>query len=392
MIQKTSDDPYIIKVTILTYNIGPFGGIEKMILQVGKALQAAGCNVEGISVSSSSKNSIISNIPVSNIQPRNILIRSIYYRSLAYWFPLFLRTKTISSDLILVAHFHLLKYAVSVAKKSKKKLWLIAHGIEIWRAWTPQERTLIEACDLIIAVSKYTANSIIERLTESSERVVVIPNMVDIKQFRPPSFTIKDTPRVILTVSRLSSSEAYKGHDLIIHSLHRLEKRINIPVEYHIVGEGDDKARLIKIAKSCNVSEKVKFLGHLEGNAFLSEYQKCHVFAMPSYVSMRKDGSWTGEGFGIVYIEAAVCGKPVLACDNGGQVDCVVDKVTGRLVQPTSESVEDGLFEILGDLNKASKMGRSGRDFVLNNFAEEVVFRQWGKLIKNKYSINKCVE
>ena len=120
----------------------------------------------------------------------------------------------------------------------------------------------------------------------------------------------------------------------------------------------------------------------MDEDEFLKAYQRCHVFAMPSYVSQRPDGSWTGEGFGIVYIEAAACGKPVLACDVGGQVDCIRHGETGILVKPTVESVESGLVEILSDLKKARRMGMVGRELVLNNFTREHFNRKWAELLK----------
>ena len=384
MVRITDKRSLAPDITVLAYQIGPYGGgIEQMILQVAKGLQSVGCQVRGISTSSAGGKIVLEGVPVYAIQPQNIWLRRIYSRCSRFCISYFLGKSARFSDIILVSHFYLLKHALKVAYKYRNKVWVVAHGIEIWRDWNDTEKELLEKCDKIIAVSRYTADSLVGRLSNSIDRVVVIPNMTDPDWFKPNWGLVADIPRIILTVGRLSSSEAYKGHDLIIQSLSGVEKQLKISVEYHIVGEGDDKARLQRIAQDCEVSKKVHFLGRLEGNDFLKEYQKCHVFAMPSYVSQRPDGSWTGEGFGIVYIEAAACGKPVLACDVGGQVDCIRHGETGILVKPTVEAVESGLVQILGNLDKSRQMGMAGRQFVLDNFTKAHFYKKWAKLVQD---------
>jgi glycosyltransferase involved in cell wall biosynthesis len=369
-------------ITILAYQIGQYGGIEQMTLQVAQALRSAGCYVHGLAASSTGGKMLLEGIPVYGVQPRSIWLRKICSRISRFYVPYCLGKVANSSEIILISHFHLLKYGVKVAQRFKSKVWLIVHGIEIWRDWCQYEKKLLDSCDRIIAVSNYTAKSVANRLPNAISHIVTIPNMVDTELFKPNRAPIADTPRVILTVSRLASNEAYKGHDLIIKSLPNVERRLGIPVEYHIVGEGDDETRLRRLAQQCGVADKVLFRGRLEGDEFLKAYQRCHVFAMPSYVSQRPDGSWTGEGFGIVYIEAAACGKPVLACDVGGQVDCIRHGETGILVKPTVESVESGLVQILGDLEKARRMGMAGRELVLKNFTREQFNRKWAEFLK----------
>ena len=372
------------KISILTYKIGPYGGIERMLLDVAKALQLAGCNVQVLSVATSGAPTMLDNIQVFHLKPKNIWASRIYSRSIVLWLTYYLGKLTACDEIILVGHLYLLKYACRIAKRRRHKVWLVAHGIEIWPHWSSNESNLLRQCDVIVAVSQYTAQSIIQRLPDRADRVVVIPNMVNTKYFTPCDVSIKETPRVILTVGRIAASEGYKGHDLIIKSISGLEKRLGVAVQYRIVGDGDDKGRLQNIASSCGVSEKVLFLGYLDDDALLNEYQKCHVFAMPSYVSRNEDGSWTGEGFGIVYIEAAACGKPVLACDTGGQIDCVRAGETGLLVEATVKAVETGLYDILKDLKRAHRMGTAGRILVGNNFSREVINTRWASLLYGK--------
>ena len=378
----------IHKATILHYRFGKYGGAELYTLQAAKALVAAGCEVNAISTMLTKRNN-----EVDGIAHRGLLIPSklqrIIRRGLRLVFgsdnnslKVALEQSAQKSDLIVVGHFHLLTPAIEYAQIEKKKVWLIVYGIDIWRKWTEEEILALKACDCIIALSSFTANNVGSRLPAKSECIEVIHPMVDTKVFSPGLEPLPDQPRIILTVSRLDAYEAYKGHDLIIKALPLLRAELKVPVEYHIIGDGSDRRRLEKLAQETGSSQMVRFLGQMWSNEIIDAYRQCHVFAMPSYVSERSDGSWTGEGFGIVYIEAGACAKPVLACDEGGQTDAVQNGQTGVLVKPTVESVAAGLIKMLKNLEVAREMGSAGRQFVLNNFTKEKFEHKWAKLLQ----------
>lgn len=380
-----------MKVTVVHLRIGKqFGGAELYCYQMIQALRAQKIDLNAISMYLSKASAAKSNFTHIGILPNGKRLRGLYPRLYnrmglgKLQFNRALYKYAQYSDLIIVGHIDLLPQVTNFAQKNNKKIWLLVYGIDIWRDWSTQEESAIEKCDKIISISNFTAESVKNRIKKGDKKVVIIPCITEPDIFIPNQEEIPSVPRVILTVSRLASNEAYKGHDLIIESLSNVEKRLGIPVEYHIVGEGDDETRLRRLAQRCGVAERVHFRGRLEKDEFLKEYQQCHVFAMPSYVSKRPDGSWTGEGFGIVYIEAAACGKPVLACDVGGQVDCIRHGETGILVKPTVESVEAGLVEILSDLDKARQMGMAGREFVLKNFTREHFNRKWAELLREQ--------
>jgi len=378
-----------MKVTIVHLRIGKqFGGAELYCFQMIQALLEQKVDLNAISMYLSKALAAKSNFTHIGILPNGKRLAGLYirlYNRLRLGKLRFIRALNKHakySDLIIVGHINLLPQVANFAQKNNKKIWLVVYGIDIWRDWSNKEKNAIEKCDRIIAISNFTADSVKNRLSKGGKKVVVIPCITEPNFFIPTQDKVPSAPRVILTVGRLASNEAYKGHDLIIKSLNNVQKRLGVPVEYHIVGKGDDEIGLRRVAQDCGVAENVLFRGRLEGDEFLKAYQRCHVFAMPSYVSQRPDGSWTGEGFGIVYIEAAACGKPVLACDVGGQVDCIRHGETGILVKPTVESVESGLVQILGDLDKARRMGMAGRDFVLKNFTREHFNRKWAELLK----------
>src|SRR5690606_7074417 len=88
-------------------------------------------------------------------------------------------------------------------------------------------------------------------------------------------------------------------------------------------------------------------------------FDAADVVALPSRSRL---GGLEVEGLGIVLLEAASCGKPVVAGNSGGIPDAVVDGVTGYLVDPDSPAaIADRVVELLTDPAKASEMGRAGR-------------------------------
>jgi glycosyltransferase involved in cell wall biosynthesis len=133
---------------------------------------------------------------------------------------------------------------------------------------------------------------------------------------------------VILTVGRLSAAEAYKGHDRVIRALPRI--RAKVPnTKYLIVGGGDDRPRLEAIAHEQNVANAVIFAGRVAHEELPDYYRLCDLYAMPS----------TGEGFGIVFLEALASGKPVLAGNRDGAVDALNGGELGVLVDPHDEAL-----------------------------------------------------
>ena len=128
---------------------------------------------------------------------------------------------------------------------------------------------------------------------------------------------------VILTVARISKDDEYKGHRKVIAALQ--DVRRNHPnTVYVVVGSGDNLAGLKLSAIEHGVSAAVRFLGQLPDSEVRSLYHACDAFVMPS----------TKEGFGIVFLEAAACGLPVIAGNRDGSVDALAEGALGTLIDP----------------------------------------------------------
>ena len=93
-------------------------------------------------------------------------------------------------------------------------------------------------------------------------------------------------------------------------------------MEYIVVGEGDDRARLELLARDVGVRDRVHFLGTIDLQVLSDLYRKADLFVLPS----------TGEGFGIAFLEAMVSGTPTLGLSVAGARDALADGELGTIV------------------------------------------------------------
>lgn len=236
-------------------------------------------------------------------------------------------------NLIISTHLNFSPLARWLSKRANIPYWVSLHGIEAWSLTREDRSRGLREANLLLPVSEFTRDVVSKQQGLSDERFKVLPNAFD-----PSAFYIGPKPdylrkrydlsaeqRVILTVGRLNSSEAYKGHDRILRVLR--EVRSQMPdVRYVIVGDGDDRSRLEQLANFEGVADSVIFAGRVSADELNDHYNLCDLFAMPS----------TGEGFGIVFLEALACGKPVLGGNKDGSRDALRDGELGVLIDPDS--------------------------------------------------------
>ena len=249
------------------------------------------------------------------------------------------------------------------ARKDAPPAVVWAHGIEVWGKFGKRKTSALPLATKVIASSAYTRERVLENFPEAD--VLVAPLAVHCKpayHFRAPQ-----RPFEILTVGRLAGKERYKGHDLVLEALALLKQR-GINIHYNIVGSGDDKARLRRRANELGLDESVEFHGYLADKAAEMVYARSSLFVMPSHVIKRDEELWSGEGLGLVYLEAAGHGLPVIACDEGGQRDCVIDGETGFLVPPNPEIIAGKIEYLMENKEQCRRMGEQGRRFVSRNF------------------------
>ncbi len=263
-----------------------------------------------------------------------------------------------------------------VAKLFRKPMVIYAHGEEIttWRQSGKFKAMVFtyRHADIVIANSDFTRDELL-KLGVKPEHIRLISPGVDIERFQPglPTADLKasiqlgaDT-KLLLSVGRLSRR---KGFDMVIRSLAALRKAGH-DVEYALIGIGEDQEYLKVMAAEHEVSDYVHFLGHVAVEDLPRWYNACDVFVMPN-----REINGDTEGFGMVFLEAAACGKPAIAGNAGGTGAAVVDGETGLRVDGDDiNAVTQSMLRMLEDELFSKRAGEFGNLRALNEFSWQCV-------------------
>ncbi|HVT30090.1 MAG TPA: glycosyltransferase family 4 protein [Lacipirellulaceae bacterium] len=260
-------------------------------------------------------------------------------------------------SVVFCGHLFMAPLAAALARLAHAPLWVQAHGIEAWHEASWLNRRSLEMATLITSVSRYTRRRLLEWAQINPDRVKVLPNTVDAR-YRPGPKPDRLLTRhavanrkILLTVSRLSSAERYKGHDRVIRALSKLLPE-HPDLLYFVVGAGDDRLRLEALAAECGVTKQVRFVGYVSPDELPDYFRLADVFVMPS----------TGEGFGIVFLEALATGLHVIAGNQDGSCDPLCDGALGTLVDPENGddlalAIRTALAEAIPPDNRSARFG-----------------------------------
>ncbi|GIV61043.1 MAG: glycoside hydrolase [Rhodothermaceae bacterium] len=255
-----------------------------------------------------------------------------------------------------------------------RRVYVAAHGRELLFNPLPRpfgglydqlRRAILRRADHLFPVSRYTGG-LLAAAGVRPERWTVVPNGTDPDRFVPLEATplrtrlgLEHRP-TLLTVCRLVPR---KGVDTVLQALPQVVEAVP-EVVYLIGGDGPDRPRLEGLARDLGVTDHVRFCGRIPDDDLPLLYNACDVFVMPS----RLDPPHV-EGFGLVFLEAGACGKPVVGARTGGIPDAVADGETGLLVPPDDPpTLAAALCRLLAAPDWARHLGRQGRRRVLEAF------------------------
>lgn len=159
---------------------------------------------------------------------------------------------------------------------------------------------------------------------------------------------------LILSASNLTKS---KGVDDTLRAIRLLLDRGLTDIHFLIVGDGPYRTALEQLAVELDIQENVDFLGWKEHPEVMEYMSTCDLFCLPSW----------REAFGLVYLEAMAHGKPVIAVNDQGGADFVVNSQTGFLVPPKSpKAIADRIEILYKNRARAAEMGQRGKSLVVN--------------------------
>lgn len=251
--------------------------------------------------------------------------------------------------------------------------WL--HGEELGYTSTSREltwlaRRVYRRASAVIANSQNSKQLLVRDWDVPESHVHVVHPGVDTERFRPDvdgrglreAVASRDDV-LFLSVGRL---QRRKGHDMVLRALARL--RHTVPrVRYVIVGDGPHQAQLEADAATLGVSDIVHFAGPASEADLPRWYTAADVFVMPN----RSDGV-DFEGFGIVFLEAAAAGLPVIGGRSGGVPEAVADEITGRLVDGQDVAqLTAAMRHFAGSSTERRRVGSRGRTRAVAEFTWE---------------------
>jgi glycosyltransferase involved in cell wall biosynthesis len=273
----------------------------------------------------------------------------------AHQYPIFFSEASALAGLVrripIVTHLHVIPEAKSVLSSVASSFYYKL----LWKFTLRSARK--------IAVPSLAYKSLLLRLGYGASKIRLVPYGVDVEMFNAhvsgKGFRKKygcEDSRVVLTVGRLNYQ---KGFHVLIKALRLIRKEFK-NAKLVIVGEGEDRGNLEKLARELKLADAVIFAGALPYEELPKAYAASDVFVLPSFF----------ESFGIALIEAEAVAKPVVGTRVGGVTEAVVAGQSGILVEPGNPgSLAEAVEEILADRSLAKKMGENGRKNVEEKFS-----------------------
>ncbi len=265
---------------------------------------------------------------------------------------------------VIFGHVNFSSLACGMPKPIKS---LVVHGIDVWRPLPALQKLGISQMREILSVSDYTREAFVHFNGMPPLQFRMLPNALDpfysrmADGARPATELGLPQGHMMLAVTRLLSTEDYKGIDLIIKAMPAIAR--HVPDAFCVVvGHGGDRPRLEKLAQEMGVAGRVIFTGFVADKLLPSYYDACDLFVLPS----------TKEGFGIVFLEAMYHGKACVGAMAGGVPEVIEDGQTGLLAEPSSvDSFVRCVVRLLGNRQEREVMGRRGQERLERHFSYE---------------------
>ncbi len=265
-----------------------------------------------------------------------------------------------------------------------QRLILTFHGSEILRfsknpftRWLG--RRLIRRATRISTLSNYTQELLCTHFPEAEGKTFLTPGALRADfAVVPTPLLVPQEKIIVLTVGRLHPR---KGQLLTLQALQSLAPEFRAQIEYWLVGSQskENYERTLRTA-AAQAGFPVRFFGDVPDEELSQIYDRANLFAMTSV-----NHGDSIEGFGLVYLEAAAHGLPVVAHTIGGVSEAVVDGVTGLLVPPHRPAQLTAAFEkLITDGVLRRQLGEAGREWARRNCwkqSAEALFRQDEKKI-----------
>ena len=265
----------------------------------------------------------------------------------------------------------LVAIAACLFVKSAPPLIVTSHGSDLVSlkgfVFDRIKRIVVQRADAVTVVS-HAMKDVLQSLGIAGNQVYVIPMGVDLRNRFIPAKK-RSSSRTILFVGRLVER---KGLRHLIEALPLiLEKHPQIMLR--IVGDGQEKERILECIEKLGLADHVEFLGAVANESLAEIYQSSDVVVFPSIVA---------EGFGLVLVEALGCECAAVVSDSPAMKDIVQNGKSALIVPPRdSNLLAEKINLLMENDNLRQSLGKQGRQYALKRFDWEIINNRYQELI-----------
>ena len=273
-----------------------------------------------------------------------------------------------------VIHAHdwlTMKAGIAAKEVSKKPLIVHIHATEFDRTGGNNnqmiydiEREGIQAADIVVTVSQWTKDKVVEHYGADPNKVRVVHNALNFENYTIENVyrMKKDNKKIVLFVGRITIQ---KGPDYFVDAAKKVIEKEPDAV-FVFAGSGDMERQMIEKAASLGIGDKVLFAGFLRGDDLVEAFKMADVFVMPS----------VSEPFGLVPLESMSCGTPAIISHQSG-----VSEIISHCLKIDFWDVDDMASKIVSVLHYSAL-----REELAKNGIEEVKGITWDK------PAQKCID
>jgi phosphatidylinositol alpha-1,6-mannosyltransferase len=374
-------EPKTTRVLLVNSRLDSTGGIETYMKGVARAYREAGWDVTALNQRDSYQGEQ-EGVMWVGLMPASWLLYRICIRMRFFFLKRWLARNGQDYDLIICGHEQFASRVLPAAERYDVPFCVVLHGLEVWRPLPKSNIRALRKASALIHVSEFTRDEVIRRFQLTGANFVKITPCTEVVELDESLVARSDSTEQlnILTVGRLAGADRDKGHRLTIQALGILKQRGECGVRYTIVGDGPDLPHLKKLTEAQGVVDSVHFAGRVSEAEKRQAYQLTDVFVMVTPLQRLSGDCLSGEGFGIVYLEAAAWMKPVIGGDEGGSIDPVREGVNGYRCPQDAEALADMLRFLLKNPKKRLELGANARKLVEAEFSFECIAEKWVSL------------
>lgn len=352
------------------------GGVEKVVQRLGEGLALRGYQVRVLSCGPKTEEKEINGVRLQTVKT-SFFISSAPF---SFSFPFFYRKFAREADLI-IHHFPDPIGEISELIMNVDRPQIVLYHSDVVRQkllkplYDRETKAFLSRAKSIVATSpNYARTSPI--LSLFKEKVRVIPLAVDTEFFTPdgPIHPLllkirQEGFSIALYVGRFAY---YKGLEYLIKAVPFLPQEVKVV----LVGDGEEKPKLLSLIKELRIEERVIFIPPVKDEELPSVYRGADVFVLPSIAR--------SEAFGLVACEAMACGVPVITTEIGtGTSFYNLDRETGFVIPPGNPSILATTIETIFKNLESKAWGEFAIKRIREEFSYSIFFKKWEDLLKN---------